>query len=361
MLSRRRALLAFSATILLLALGWRALRRSDSQTSSSERSSVRGTASSTLDPKVGLDNPAHSSAPAVASSTAGPRVLQPNLPASLRLSWGSAEHQVGRTRPSEGNPEAPMSLAFGPDGSLYLVDQVNSRVTVRREDGSFVRSFPISRHTQDLAVGETSIAALDRHGEKELVLYTKEGVPTKRTPLGSEGGVFTGVFLSQASPGAWLEREHGMLRDPFFEGSQKELSGRPMKDGKMLVSAWVQAKEEGMVGYSIFEIIAQAPQASFRIRNSRTVRIPDLRGIAAVDSDANGVIYLAFERTPQNEKARYLLHCLDSKGARLGQLELSVPAYAEEVFREFAVRADGLIAFAHPTETEMVYDYFRCP
>src|SRR4051794_21224892 len=49
-------------------------------------------------------------------------------PAVVRAKWGSGPGELGRDRPKEGNPEAPMSVTVDGEGRAVVLDQVNGRI-----------------------------------------------------------------------------------------------------------------------------------------------------------------------------------------------------------------------------------------
>ena len=74
--------------------------------------------------------------------------------AALRLRFGSADGQVGRTRPAEDEPVVgPSSFDVAADGSIDVVDWVNRRVERFTRAGSLVRAIPLpSDQPMDIAV-----------------------------------------------------------------------------------------------------------------------------------------------------------------------------------------------------------------
>ena len=55
-----------------------------------------------------------------------PRPVAARPEVFARAEWGNGQGRLGRIRPDEANPEAPMSLAQANDGTVVVLDQVNN-------------------------------------------------------------------------------------------------------------------------------------------------------------------------------------------------------------------------------------------
>src|SRR5882672_5045058 len=93
-----------------------------------------------------------------------------DAPLAVSRRWGSGDDALGRTRPEQGNPEAPMSFAVTREGNLVVVDQVNGRLVRIDRNGRTAAIQPLTeRVPQDVALGprgETAI--LDRLGDRAV-------------------------------------------------------------------------------------------------------------------------------------------------------------------------------------------------
>ncbi|NOY78861.1 MAG: hypothetical protein GXO76_13440 [Calditrichaeota bacterium] len=69
----------------------------------------------------------------------------------LQTPWGSAPGQFGLLKEAEG--VAPEALTVDASGNLWVIDLVNSRVQGFREDGRFIRAFPIRSRAMDITSG----------------------------------------------------------------------------------------------------------------------------------------------------------------------------------------------------------------
>ncbi len=88
------------------------------------------------------------------------------------LAWGSGESQLGRHRPQEASPEAPMSMAADILGNVVVLDQVNGRLVRLDSDGKVVATFPMTQQTpQDLVMArDGSLLVLDRLKDRTVAI-----------------------------------------------------------------------------------------------------------------------------------------------------------------------------------------------
>lgn len=279
----------------------------------------------------------------------------------LRAKWGSGKNELGRDRPQEGNPEAPMSLAVTADG-MIVVDQINGRLMKYDDKGRLERSIDATPTTQDVAVGKDgTIATLDRLSEHKVVVYDRGGRKSAELPLSGdrvgETGLVTGVFVDGKD--VYVEKEHGVLvhvgtTDGQPGDEQKELVGRPTKDGALLVSAVLSAPRSGVA------MVNGIDRKSGALRFARAVQFPaPAREIVMLDSDARGIVYLGVTAGPEGIAEIACMH--PSDGHVIGRVDVQVSTTPEETFRDFAVREDGTIVYALRSEDGVSYATARCP
>lgn len=339
---------------------------------------LRETSPNARESRSGLEA---SNAPAIASATiapgdAGALATPPDdaLAARLRAAadaaprarfaakWGSGPGELGHTRPEEGNPEGPMSVALTGDGMIVL-DQVNGRMMKLDANGRLERTIDATPTTQDLAVGKDgSIAALDRLVDKRVAVYDANGRKTAELPLPEErvgeGGQLSGVFVDGKD--VYVERDHGVLvhlgtTDGEAADEGKELAGRPTKDGALLVSAVLASARAGRV------VVNAVDRRTGALRFARAVAFPSpSREIVLLDSDARGTVYLGVAGGPAPDVAE--IACMDpNDGHVIGRIDVQVSAVPEETFRDLAVGADGTIVFALRSDEGVTYGAARCP
>lgn len=334
----------------------RTTRRSDDQggasttldAASSATESVGGPTSSTLDERDASTTEVVDAPPAKRDVRA-------------RMEWGGARGQLGRERPQEGNPEGPMSFALAGD-DLLVLDQVNGRLSRYGRDGRLLSSVDATPTSQEVIVAKDgTVAVLDRLVGKSVALTDARG--RRVGDLSLEGkidqpGLVTGLVVDGKN--VYAEREHGALvpigtidgRPPPDDA--EELSGRPSRDGALLLSATLAPGGEGRVILNAFD----RRQGSIRFARM----IPFARSahrIVMLDSDLRGVLYLG---VAAGEPESAHIACVDSvDGHVTGRLSVPMSNMPEESFRDFDVHDDGTIVYALRTESGVEYLEARCP
>jgi hypothetical protein len=306
---------------------------------------------------------ASTSTSTVASTTAheGEREVVANLDAgkasAVSAKWGSRRGELGRNRPTEGNPEGPMSFATaGKD--LLVLDQVNGRMVRYGADGKVKGTSTIANTVQDVAVAKDgTVALLDRLGEKTVTLTDGSGRRVGSLSLGTnDPGLLTGVFVDGNT--VYVEEGHGGLTgigttDGQPLSSPSTLGGRPTKDGALLVTGTLAASEGKLTVNAI-------DRRTGTLRFARQVQMPRPSSfIVLLDSDNAGVVYTGVA-AGQPESAT--IACLDpTDGHVLGRVILQMSSDPEETFRDFAVEADGTIVHAVRTADGIDYETATCP
>ncbi len=299
-------------------------------------------------------------APAASSSSAGPAAAGASL--LTTIPWGSGPNALGRERPQEGNPEAPMSLAPTGDGRFVVLDQVNGRLAWLDKNGKFERTAPLSQRTpQDVvSAGEGKVAVLDRLGDKNVAIVDDKGNTLASLPLTSPGmpdpSGISGIFVNGKD--VYAEYEHGKTvllgsTDGTLLPDGTELPGRPGQDGKTVLSAGIISAVEGRLWVSAVNLSDQEH------RFTRELRMPmPIGNIALLDTDKRGVIFLAAVLVDDTlgQTAGAQIVCLSpDSGAPVGGSFVSYTDTPEETFRSMAVLENGTVIMAVPTEQGMQY------
>ena len=274
--------------------------------------------------------------------------------------WGGARGELGRDRPQEGNPEGPMSLVLA-GRDLLVLDQVNGRLARYDPEGRLLRTSDAPTTAQDLAVAKDgTVAMVDRLVSKTVTLVDPNGRKIGELPLGErlpQPGLMTAVIIDGKD--VYAEKEHGALVllgtiDGKPAESAVQLSGRPSKDGALLLTAGLSSKAQGRAYLNAVD------RKTTALRFARTMLFSaPAQGIVLLDSDAKGTLYLGVAAGDPGDAH---VACLDpGDGHVLGRVVLPLSHTPEESFRDFTVGDDGTIAYAVRTEDGVQYRTARCP
>lgn len=296
--------------------------------------------------------------PNLVVAEAAPLDAAPNALVVAR--WGSKRDELGRDRPQEGNPEGPMSLVMA-GRDLLVLDQVNGRLVRYGADGRLLRTSEAPTTAQDLAVAKDgTVAMIDRLAAKAVTLVDANGKKIGELPLGArvaEPGLVTAVVVDGKD--VYVEKEHGALvllgtTDGTPASEAVQLTGRPSRDGTLLLTAGLSSKPQGRAYLNAVDRKTSA------LRFARAILFPrPSHAIVLLDSDARGTLYLA---VAAGEPGDAHVACLDpGDGHVLGRVALPLSHTPEESFRDFTVGDDGTIVFAVRTDDGVQYRTARCP
>ena len=306
--------------------------------------------------------PPPASAAPMPHATAETRTPDERLTVARR--WGSADDALGRVRPAEGNPEAPMSFAATPDGNLVVLDQVNGRVVRIARNGRTMGTIPLTeRVAQDIAVAaDGALAILDRVGDESVTVRAPSGSVIGRLPLRGVGvpepGQVTGVFIDKND--VYVERRHGPLvlvgyLDGKAAGERTEIPGRPTRDGTLFVSAGIVDRREGRLFVSAIDRRSREHRFTREIRTGAPVR-----AIALLDSDRHGIIYVGVV-LEDGQADWHRVYCMSPRhGEPQGQFEAVMSDMPEETLRDMTVLPDGGVVVAERTEQGVRYLERHC-
>jgi hypothetical protein len=290
--------------------------------------------------------------------------LQPDGPVSVLRLWGSGEEALGRKRPAQGNPEAPMSFAVTREGNLVVLDQVNGRlVRIDRKGRTTATHALTERAPQDVALGargETAI--LDRLGDQAVTLRGPSGNLIGRLPLRGDGvtepGLVTGVFVDGED--VYVERRHGPLvlvgdLSGNVAPNRTEIPGRPTRDGTLFVSAGIVDQAAGRMFVSAIDRRLGEHRFTREIRTGSP-----LQSIALLDSDRRGMIYVGVVLgSSAGDWQR--VYCMEPlQGEPRGAIEIPVSSMPEETMRDMAVMDDGGVVVAERAEQGIRYLEHHC-
>lgn len=275
----------------------------------------------------------------------------------IRAAWGSGKGQLGHSLMSEGNPEGPMSLVRAGD-DLLVLDQVNRRVVRYDKAGRPIATFDTTATTQDINVAKDgSVVMLDRLKEKRVRIVDRNGKPLGELPIPADikdPGLVTGVFTDGKD--VYLEQKHGALvgvgsLDGQLLPEKTQLTGRPSKSGKLLLSVALGGAKANTVTVNAFD------RAANKLRFTRVIPFKSIREIVLLDTDAHDVVYVGASADEDITVA-----CLDpGDGHALGRITVAQSMVPEEAFKSFTVGDDGTITSSFMTEDGVEYHDERCP
>ena len=292
-------------------------------------------------------------APATVVSTAA----APAGDVVLHAPWGGAPGELGRRAANESSPEGPMSFAVAKDGSAYVLDQVNSRVSVFDRAGGATRTLPLPAETfQDIAIRDDGgVALLDRHGAESVAFLSAEGKLTHEIALAGDGvpsgGDVTALF--QHDDGTWVEVQHGSLvriadAKGNALGERDVLPGRLLPDG----SAIRMSKSGARAAWLAVTPPGERAKPLVRVE----FELPVLQ-LLALETDATGRIVIAADLAEESPEppfalldARETVVVLSRDGAELSRFELPAATGGEESLRRVRLGPDGSIHHMSFTE-----------
>lgn len=287
-----------------------------------------------------------------------------------RFGWGSGDDALGRERQQEGNPEAPMSLAIAPDGTISVLDQVNQRLVRLDANGKRIGSTPLPlQAAQDVVVTKDGTSlVIDRLVDKAVAIIGPDGKQRGELPIEgkglSEGGASTGIFTD--GDDVLVEREHGdLVRIGKTSGKadteRGEVPGRPSRDGASYLTVMMADGPAGLV------TITAIAKANLEHRFTRQLSFGrPVMNVVMLDSDPAGLAYVGVNldapaSTPERPVFVVSILCLDGRdGAILGRISFPANTEPDETFRELSVAGDGTIVFLRRTPEGAQLERHRC-
>ncbi len=253
-----------------------------------------------------------------------------------------------------------MAFTIGPDGTLWILDQVNGRLLKLRPGQTKPEAVKLSLLApQDVKVAaDGTVVVLDRLGDRAIALIGADGEPLGTLPLTKikdTGGV-TGVFTDEND--IYIEREHGALT---LVGTTKGVSaamphqilGRPTPDGSAFLHAAL-AERAGVV-VNVFDRKTQAQRFTRLLSFSEPIQY-----LLELDADRVGTLYVAAVVGIPGS-AHIVVTCLSLRdGASIGRAHLQASELADEVFREIAINPDGGFVHNHRSESGARYEQHTC-
>lgn len=260
-----------------------------------------------------------------------------------RAAYGSGPNQIGISSPEEANPEGPMSFALGPDGKIYILDQVNARIQVFH-GGAPTETIPVPARTfVDIdRTPDGKLVLMDNLVKKAVYVLGPKGETVKILPLPGKGvsdpAAVTGIECRNDLrwAGIWAQVDEGWLRLAALDGTpdagRPEIPGRPSLDGKRFMRAEVEGEATVLIRWS-----REDPAGWDQRRLAFDMPVAHLLGLW---DDHRGRIYLGAFLVREPEAAN-VVAVLDSAGKEIGRLALTVAPMPHEVYRSVRVSPEG--------------------
>ncbi|WP_051256733.1 hypothetical protein [Cystobacter fuscus] len=269
-----------------------------------------------------------------------------------------------------------MSLSVDRQGTVYVLDQVNGRISRLDKDGRLLEPLAVSQQVpRDLVVSPTgSVLVMDNLRDNSVSVMAPNGELLGELPIVGKnlerGGQAVGMFADTS--GVYVERGEGMavrvgdaagMADP----ERPLLDGRPSRDGQSLLSMAVIQMPAGRFW------VRAVDRASGQMKFMREYTLPTpLLYLGLLDSDLTGRIYVAAHvgrelpidpatgqgGTWADQSVQVL--CLSPMGEVLKTLSLPPNTMAEESVRDLAVREDGLLLYMHRTQEGVRILQYTC-
>ncbi|MBN1947626.1 MAG: hypothetical protein JW797_18320 [Bradymonadales bacterium] len=277
--------------------------------------------------------------------------LQVVYPVEIFLPWGDGHGEIGWLPPAQERAAmAPASLAVDRDGSLWIVDQVNSRLVHLDPAGGWLGTVDCPPGGADLALGSDGrLYLLSLANHRVTVLDGGGVVDTLHIPL--ELVHISGLVVN--------ERHHVLLIDAYQQ--TYDLGGPSIRMGwpshlrtrrEGIVTASGGPRVKAVLSQGVAELLYPEPGGDREAKPdppADRVVLEDTDSVASIvvlDSEPTGEVVLLLEFF-QGERVVRTLRRVDEVGQPLAEVVLGPPPIAFP-FREFAVAAPGVILQLFP-------------
>lgn len=316
-------------------------------------------------PKAGAPaaDPGAPAAPAPAPGGSGsPTGKQENRQVVLKAPWGDQAGALGKSQPSEAAAEGPKSFAVDRAGRLYVLDQINGRISIFPPGGGEPTIMPLSSgRFEDIDVDEQgNPVLLDRSGDGTVAMLDASGNVKAEVGLLGEGVTEAGgvTSLHVRKDGVWVEYEHtDLVRVADASGAAQRtratLPGRPTSDGALALRAQLAPDRRKAL---VFSQSVAAPDSAASLLAEIAFETP-IATITALETDSRGRVYLAAHLLRESEQApgeiveeSQVLVVLSAGGGELGRIGLATPHGWLEQFRPIRIGPDGAIYHLYATD-----------
>jgi len=269
----------------------------------------------------------------------------------LRVPIGSGPNEIGVIIPDEGNPEGPMSFALGKNEEIYVLDQINRRIQVYKNNVR-VETIPLGADTYDDIdlCSDKKIVLLDSLIEESIFIINRKGGILNKIPLKGklipdplevleiqivEEGKFAGI---------WVALDRRSIRLASLDGQSFQPIGVPGKfslDGKRLMKA-------EKIG-EITAVVYRSEENSFaRWEPEITVEFSwPIISLLGLWDDRNENIYLGAFLSSENERGEEVFAnefvVLNSQGKEINRFRIFVQEEPHEIRRSIRISPEGYL------------------
>lgn len=264
----------------------------------------------------------------------------------LRKKIGPAEEEIGSRRLPEANPEGPMSFSIAENNTVYVLDQINGKVKIYK-DNLFLRSLTLpSQFATDIEVTEEGrLLVLDSFKEKALfVMNGSNGTLLNKFSLEGPGipqasSVWAVCFRKRGEfGGIWAETEGRSVRLAMADGTPAPR--------RISVPGFLSAKGNRIVSASILGDVTVGLYVStekLSELSSYTVQFDlPVAHILALHMDEDENVYLGVFLA-ETRRVKNVVVRLGPNGEEYGRMELPVQRVPDEVSRPLKVDTKGNI------------------
>jgi len=269
----------------------------------------------------------------------------------LRVHTGSGPDEIGVITPDEANPEGPMSFALSKNEDMYILDQINSRIQVYKNNVR-VGTIPLPADTYDDLdlCPDGKIALLDSLYQKALFIIDRKGevlneIPLKGNLIPDPTEVIEIQMVEEGKfAGIWVRLDNRSVRLASLDGQRLQPIAAPGKfslDGKRLMKA-------EKIG-EITAVVYRSEENSFaRWEPEITVEFSGpIISLLGLWDDRNEKIYLGAFLSGENERGEEIFAnefvVLNPQGKEIDRFRIFVQEEPHEIRRSLRLSPEGYL------------------
>lgn len=268
----------------------------------------------------------------------------------LRVKAGSGPDTIGIISPPEANPEGPMSFTVGADETIYILDQVNSRIQLFKK-GKRIKTIPIpEKNFIDMDIApQGTIVLLDNLVKKSVFLMDSNGTMMRTIPLegknipNAAGVLHIHIIDDGELAGIWVSVGDKQLRSVRIaslngipDHNRLSVPGVLSHDGKRLLNAHIS-------GDATVEVYVSQKE-KFSLWDERSILlnayVVEISGIW-IDNQKRTYLSLSLEEASRT-LSRIVLIC-NAQLQEIGRIHLPTQQLPHEIWRSLRISPEGHI------------------